>query len=154
LAVIFDKIGIETKDVLEAAGTKWNFLKFTPGLVGGHCIGVDPYYLTYKAEELGHHPDVILSERRMNDSMPKYIATSIIKQMLKKGINVPGAKINILGLTFKENTPDLRNTKILGMIRELQEFDINIVVNDVLASSNEAKQFYDIDLKSKSELQK
>lgn len=152
LSVIFDKVGIDTKDVLEAAGTKWNFLKFSPGLVGGHCIGVDPYYLTHKAQELGHHPEVILAGRRINDSMAKHIASSIIKQMLKKGITVVGTTVNVLGLTFKENTPDLRNTKIIEVIRELQDFGLNVVVNDVEADSIEAKKFYDIDLKEKSDM--
>lgn len=152
LAVIFDKVGINTKDVLEAAGTKWNFLKFSPGLVGGHCIGVDPYYLTHKAQELGHHPEVILAGRKINDGMAKHIASSIIKVMLQKGITVVGTTVNVLGLTFKENTPDLRNTKIIELIRELQDFGLNIVVNDAEADPVEAKNFYDIDLKEKEEL--
>src|SRR5699024_465848 len=152
LAVIFDKMNVSTKDVLEAAGTKWNFLKFSPGLVGGHCIGVDPYYLTHKAQELGHHPEVILAGRRINDGMSKHIASSIIKQMLKKGITVVGTTINVLGLTFKENTPDLRNTKIIEVIRELQDFGLNVEVNDIEADSVEAKNFYDIDLKEKAEM--
>lgn len=154
LAVIFDKVGIDTKDVLEAAGTKWNFLNFSPGLVGGHCIGVDPYYLTHKAQELGHHPEVILSGRRINDGMAEHIASSIIKKMLKKGITVVGKTVNVLGLTFKENTPDLRNTKMVEVIRELQDFGVNVVVNDVEADPAEAKKFYDIDLKEKNELEK
>lgn len=152
LAVIFDKVGVDTKDVLEAAGTKWNFLKFSPGLVGGHCIGVDPYYLTHKAQELGHHPEVILAGRRINDGMAKHIASSVIKQMLKKGITVVGTTVNILGLTFKENTPDLRNTKIIEVIRELQDFGLNVVVNDVEADPVEAEKFYNISLKKKEEL--
>src|SRR5699024_10255292 len=152
LSVIFDKMNINTRDVLEAAGTKWNFLKFSPGLVGGHCIGVDPYYLTHKAQELGHHPEVILAGRRINDGMAKHIASSIIKKMLKKGFPVVGANINILGLTFKENTPDLRNTKIIDVIKELQDFGLNVIVNDVEADSIEAKKFYDIDLKSVEEI--
>lgn len=154
LSIIFDKIGIDTNDVLEAAGTKWNFLKFTPGLVGGHCIGVDPYYLTHKAEELGHHPEVILAGRKINDDMSKHVASSIIKKMIKKGINVSDATVNVLGLTFKENTPDLRNTKIVEVIQELQGFGLNVVVNDVEADSVEAKRFYNIDLKNKNELNK
>lgn len=153
LAVIFDKAGIDTKDVLEAAGTKWNFLKFSPGLVGGHCIGVDPYYLTHKAQELGHHPEVILAGRRINDSMAEYIASSIIKEMLKKKIAVPNTTINVLGLTFKENTPDLRNTKIIDIIRELQDFGLNVVVNDVEADPIEAKKSHNIDLREKDELE-
>lgn len=154
LSIIFDKIGIDTNDVLEAAGTKWNFLKFTPGLVGGHCIGVDPYYLTHRAEELGHHPEVILAGRKINDDMSKHVASSIIKKMIKKGINVSDATVNVLGLTFKENTPDLRNTKIVEVIQELEEFGLNVVVNDVEADSAEAKKFYNIDLKEKNELNK
>src|SRR5699024_9062674 len=152
LSVIFDKMNVNTKDVLEAAGTKWNFLKFSPGLVGGHCIGVDPYYLTHKAQELGHHPEVILAGRRINDSMAKHIASSIIKKMLKKGFPVVGANINILGLTFKENTPDLRNTKIIDVIKELQDFGLNVIVHDAEADSKEAKKFYDLDLKENNEL--
>lgn len=152
LAVIFDKMNVSTKDVLKAAGTKWNFLKFSPGLVGGHCIGVDPYYLTHKAQELGHHPEVILAGRRINDGMAKHIASSIIKKMLKKGFPVVGANINVLGLTFKENTPDLRNTKIIDVINELQDFGLNVIVNDVEADPKEAKKFYDLDLKNDNEL--
>lgn len=152
LSVIFDKMNVNTKDVLEAAGTKWNFLKFSPGLVGGHCIGVDPYYLTHKAQELGHHPEVILAGRRINDGMAKHIASSIIKKMLKKGFPVVGANINVLGLTFKENTPDLRNTKITDVIKELKDFGLNVIVNDVEADPIEAKKFYNIDLKSVEEL--
>lgn len=152
LAVIFDKMNVSTKDVLEAAGTKWNFLKFSPGLVGGHCIGVDPYYLTHKAQELGHHPEVILAGRRINDGMAKHIASSIIKKMLKKGFSVVGANINVLGLTFKENTPDLRNTKIIDVIKELQDFGLNVIVNDVEADTKEAKKFYDLDLKNVDKL--
>lgn len=154
LSIIFDKIGIDTNDVLEAAGTKWNFLKFKPGLVGGHCIGVDPYYLTHKAKELGHHPEVILAGRKINDDMSRHVASSIIKKMIKKGINVSDATVNILGLTFKENTPDLRNTKIIEVIKELQDFGLNVEVNDVEADSKEAKKFYNIDLKKKEELNK
>ncbi|WP_434120936.1 nucleotide sugar dehydrogenase [Salinicoccus roseus] len=152
LAVIFDKVGVNTKDVLEAAGTKWNFLKFSPGLVGGHCIGVDPYYLTHKAEELGHHPEVILAGRRINDNMATYIASSIIKEMLKKGISVVNNTVNVLGLTFKENCPDLRNTKVIDVIRELQEFGLNVRVHDAEADPTEAKNYYDIDLKSDNDL--
>src|SRR5699024_1365764 len=152
LAVIFDKMNVSTKDVLEAAGTKWNFLKFSPGLVGGHCIGVDPYYLTHKAQELGHHPEVILAGRRINDGMAKHIASSIIKKMLKKGLDVVGSNINVLGLTFKENTPDLRNTKITDVIKELKDFGLNVIVNDVEADASDAKKFYDIDLKDINDL--
>ncbi|TVT28915.1 nucleotide sugar dehydrogenase [Salinicoccus cyprini] len=152
LAVIFNKVGIDTKDVLEAAGTKWNFLKFTPGLVGGHCIGVDPYYLTHKAEELGHHPEVILAGRRINDNMANHIASSIIKEMLKKGISVVNNTVSVLGLTFKENCPDLRNTKVIDVINELKDFGLNVAVHDSEADSKEAKKYYNIDLKEKNEL--
>ncbi|KIH71421.1 nucleotide sugar dehydrogenase [Salinicoccus roseus] len=152
LAVIFNKIGIDTRDVLNAAGTKWNFLKFSPGLVGGHCIGVDPYYLTYKAQELGHHPDVILAGRRINDGMAKHIASSIIKEMLKKDISILGNTMTVLGLTFKENTPDLRNTKIIEVINELRDYGLNVSVSDIEANSTEAKKYYDIDLKGLAEL--
>lgn len=154
LALIFDKAGINTKDVLEAAGTKWNFLKFTPGLVGGHCIGVDPYYLTHKAQELGHHPEVILSGRRINDGMSKYIASTIVKEMLSKGLTVNKSNVNVLGLTFKENCPDLRNTKVIDIIRELEEYGITVNVHDAEADKEEAKNFYNIELKELDELEK
>jgi UDP-N-acetyl-D-galactosamine dehydrogenase len=121
LAIIFDKIGIDTTEVLEAAGTKWNFLKFKPGLVGGHCIGVDPYYLTHKADMLGYHPQVILAGRRINDGMGKFIAEQTIKHMIAGGSYIKGAKVNVLGLTFKENCGDLRNSKVIDIINELQE---------------------------------
>src|SRR5699024_1333279 len=121
IAIIFDKVGIDTNEVLEASGTKWNFLKFKPGLVGGHCIGVDPYYLTHKAQELGHHTEVILAGRRINDNMSKHVAANIIKELLKKGIEVQGMVINLLGLTFNENCPDLRNTKFIDIVRELED---------------------------------
>lgn len=146
LALIFDKAGINTKDVLEAAGTKWNFLKFYPGLVGGHCIGVDPYYLTHKAQELGYHPEVILAGRRINDNMPKFVASSIIKEMLKKGLVVQDATINLFGLTFKENTPDLRNTRVIEIIRELEDFGVKVNVNDVIADKEEADKLYNVNL--------
>ncbi|WP_411843780.1 nucleotide sugar dehydrogenase [Salinicoccus sp. HZC-1] len=154
LAVIFNKLGISTREVLEAAGTKWNFLKFSPGLVGGHCIGVDPYYLTHKAQAVGHHPEVILAGRRINDNICKHIISSMVKTMLCKGLVVQGATINMLGLTFKENTPDLRNTKVINLIKELHEFGFNIAVNDPVADPDEAKRFYDIDLKDKEDLGK
>lgn len=153
LAVIFNKIGISTREVLAAAGTKWNFLKFSPGLVGGHCIGVDPYYLTHKAQAVGHHPEVILAGRRINDNICKHIISSMVKTMLCKGLVVQGATINMLGLTFKENTPDLRNTKVINLINELHEFGFNIAVNDPVADPDEAKRFYDISLKDKEELE-
>ncbi|MCO4323963.1 nucleotide sugar dehydrogenase [Mammaliicoccus sciuri] len=153
IAIIFDKVGIDTNEVLEASGTKWNFLKFKPGLVGGHCIGVDPYYLTHKAQELGHHPEVILAGRRINDNMAKHVASNIIKELLKKGIEVQGMTINLLGLTFKENCPDLRNTKVIDIIRELEEYGMNVNVNDVEADKDTAKSLYNIDLKERDELQ-
>lgn len=151
-AVIFDKVGIDTNAVLAASGTKWNFLNFKPGLVGGHCIGVDPYYLTHKAQELGHHPEIILAGRRINDNMSKHVASNIIKELLKKGINVQNASINLLGLTFKENCPDLRNTKVIDIVRELEDYGLKINVNDVEADNETAKALYDIDLVSKENL--
>src|SRR5699024_5336691 len=135
-------------------GTKWNFLKFKPGLVGGHCIGVDPYYLTHKAQELGHHPEVILAGRRINDNMSKHVAANIIKELLKKGIEIQGMTINLLGLTFKENCPDLRNTKVIDIVRELEEYGVNVNVNDVEANKDTAKKLYNINLKDKSEMTK
>lgn len=145
LSIIFNKMGIDTKAVLEAAGTKWNFLKFSPGLVGGHCIGVDPYYLTYKAEELGYHSQIILSGRRINDDMGKYVAQSIVKCLIKAGLPVRNAKVGILGFTFKENCPDTRNTKIIDIVNELREFGINPLVSDEAADAAEAKRLYNID---------
>ncbi|MDG0837079.1 nucleotide sugar dehydrogenase [Staphylococcus equorum] len=154
IAIIFDKVGIDTTEVLEASGTKWNFLNFKPGLVGGHCIGVDPYYLTHKAQELGHHPEVILAGRRINDNMSKHVAANIIKELLKKGIEIQGMTINLLGLTFKENCPDLRNTKVIDIVRELEEYGVNVNVNDVEANKDTAKKLYNINLKDKSEMTK
>ncbi|CAL29251.1 nucleotide sugar dehydrogenase [Staphylococcus carnosus] len=152
-AVIFDKVGIDTNEVLEASGTKWNFLNFKPGLVGGHCIGVDPYYLTHKAQELGHHPEIILAGRRINDNMAEHVATNVVKELLKKGLEVNGMTINLLGLTFKENCPDLRNTKVIDIIRELEEYGINVIVNDVEADKETAKQLYNIDLKDVEDME-
>ncbi len=146
LAIIFDKMGIDTMDVLEAAGTKWNFLPFRPGLVGGHCIGVDPYYLTYKADLLGYCPDVILSGRRINDGMGKYIAEQTIKQMIATGHMIKGANVLVLGLTFKENCGDLRNSRVIDVIRELQSYGVNVQVYDPVAESGEAKSEYQVDL--------
>ncbi|PTJ43159.1 nucleotide sugar dehydrogenase [Mammaliicoccus sciuri] len=154
IAIIFNKIGIDTNEVLEASATKWNFLNFKPGLVGGHCIGVDPYYLTHKAQELGHHPEVILAGRRINDNMSKYVVNNIIKELLKKGIEVQGMTINFLGLTFKENCPDLRNTKVIDIVRELEDYGIIVNVNDVKADKETAKKLYGIALKEKNELPK
>ncbi len=144
LSIIFDRMGIDTKAVLEAAGTKWNFLKFSPGLVGGHCIGVDPYYLTYKAEQLGYHSQIILSGRRINDDMGKYVAETIVKKLIAADISVKGARVAILGFTFKENCPDTRNTKIIDIYRELGEFGITPVVVDTTADADEAKRLYGI----------
>lgn len=146
LAVIFDRMGIDTLEVLEAAGTKWNFLPFRPGLVGGHCIGVDPYYLTFKAEELGCHPQVILAGRHINDGMGKYVAETCIKQLIRAGRLVNGAKVGILGFTFKENVPDLRNTRVIDVIRELREYGITVIVHDPLADAEEARYEYGIEL--------
>lgn len=144
LSMIFHKMGIDTKSVLEAAGTKWNFLKFAPGLVGGHCIGVDPYYLTYKAESLGYHSQIILSGRRINDDMGKYVAESLVKNLIKAEIPVRGAKVAILGFTFKENCPDTRNTKVINIYKELGEYGITPIVVDPAADADEAKRLYGI----------
>ena len=142
LSIIFHKMGIDTQSVLKAAGTKWNFLQFTPGLVGGHCIGVDPYYLTYKAEQMGYHSQIILSGRRINDDMGKYVAECAVKQMIRAGISIKNAKVAILGFTFKENCPDTRNTKIIDVYEELQEYGISAVVSDPVADAEEAKRLY------------
>ena len=152
LAVIFDKLGIDTTEVLEAAGTKWNFLKFKPGLVGGHCIGVDPYYLTHKAEMLGYHPQVILAGRRINDSMGKYIAEQTVKQLIAAGSAVKGARVNLLGLTFKENCADLRNSKVVDVIRELEAYGIEVAVTDPHADAEEAMHEYGVRLQGWDEL--
>ena len=146
LAIIFDKLGIDTLEVLQAAGTKWNFLPFRPGLVGGHCIGVDPYYLTHKAEMIGYIPQVILAGRRINDSMAKFVAEQTIKQIIKADINVRGARVNVLGLSFKENCPDLRNSKVADLISELQSYGIEIHVHDPVASAEEARHEYGLNL--------
>ncbi|MBQ9375655.1 MAG: nucleotide sugar dehydrogenase [Ruminococcus sp.] len=145
LSIIFNKIGIDTKAVLEAAGTKWNFLKFYPGLVGGHCIGVDPYYLTYKAEMLGYHSQVILSGRRINDDMGKYVAENVVKNLISADKAVKDAKVAILGFTFKENCPDTRNTKIIDIVNELKEYGITPVIADPQADAQEAKMLYGIE---------
>jgi UDP-N-acetyl-D-galactosamine dehydrogenase len=152
LAIIFDRLGIETSEVLEAAGTKWNFLNFKPGLVGGHCIGVDPYYLTYKAELAGYHPEVILAGRRINDNMGPWIARKAVQQMIHQGRSILGAKVNILGLTFKENCKDIRNTKVVGMIRELEEFGCECHVHDPEADFDETLHEYGIRLRTWEEL--
>ncbi len=145
LSIIFNKMGIDTKAVLEAAGTKWNFLKFFPGLVGGHCIGVDPYYLTYKAEQLGYHSQIILSGRRINDDMGKYVVESLVKKLISADIPVKGAKIAILGFTFKENCPDTRNTRIIDIVNELKEYGITPLIADPEADKDEAKHEYGIE---------
>ena len=146
LALIFDRIGIDTNDVLEAAGTKWNFLKYKPGLVGGHCIGVDPYYLAHKAESLGYHPQVILSGRRVNDTMGMFIAGKVIKMMIQKGTNIKGAKALLLGVTFKENCPDIRNSKVVDIYNELVQFGLAVDVFDPHADAVQVKSEYDIEL--------
>jgi len=152
LAVIFDKLEVDTLDVLEAAGTKWNFLPFRPGLVGGHCIGVDPYYLTYRAETLGYHPDVILAGRHINDGMGKFIAEKTVKQLIDADLKIKGARVAVLGLTFKENCEDLRNSRVIDVIRELESYGIKAMVYDPVANKAEAKKTYDIDLVALEEL--
>lgn len=144
LSIIFNKMGIDTQSVLKAAGTKWNFLKFYPGLVGGHCIGVDPYYLTYKAEEMGYHSQIILSGRRINDDMGKYVAESTVKNLIKADVSIKNAKVAILGFTFKENCPDTRNTKIVDIYNELKEYGITAQIADPAADADEAKRLYGI----------
>nr|WP_315488789.1 nucleotide sugar dehydrogenase [uncultured Rhodoferax sp.] len=146
LAVIFNMMDLDTTEVLAAAGTKWNFLPFRPGLVGGHCIGVDPYYLTYKAEMLGYHPEVILAGRRINDGMGKFIAEQTVKQLIKAGSPIKGAKVNVLGITFKEDVPDLRNSKVWDLIVELQAYGVEVYVHDPVANAAEAKQEYGVEL--------
>lgn len=152
LSIIFERIGIDTLDVLEAAGSKWNFLPFRPGLVGGHCIGVDPYYLTHKAEEVGYHPQVILAGRRINDEMARYTAQHTIKLMLQNGIDVPRAKVGVLGITFKENCPDIRNSKIVDMIEEFKQWGVEVTVSDPWADVQEVIDEYGIQLSDINEL--
>ncbi|MDB4919045.1 nucleotide sugar dehydrogenase [Mucilaginibacter sp.] len=146
LALIFDRMGIDTNDVLEAAGTKWNFLKYKPGLVGGHCIGVDPYYLAHKAESLGYHPQVILSGRRVNDNMGMFVANKVIKLMIQKGHKITACKALILGIAFKENCPDIRNTKVVDIHKELSQFGLHVDIYDPWANASDVKKEYDIDL--------
>jgi UDP-N-acetyl-D-glucosamine/UDP-N-acetyl-D-galactosamine dehydrogenase len=148
LALIFHKIGIDTTEVLQAAGTKWNFLPFRPGLVGGHCIGVDPYYLTHKADKLGYHPQVILAGRRINDGMGKYVAEQTVKQMIQAGFPVKSAKISVLGLTFKENCPDLRNSRVIDVVHELRSYGADVYVHDPVADAGEAMHEYGVTLTS------
>ena len=144
LALIFNKMGIDTEEVLKAAGTKWNFLPFRPGLVGGHCIGVDPYYLTHKAQSIGYHPEIILAGRRLNDAMGAYVVTQLVKQMIRKKIQVEGSKVLVLGLSFKENCPDIRNTKIIDIINELKEYQIEVDIYDPWVDINEAQHEYNV----------
>ena len=151
LALIFDRMGIDTNDVLDAAGTKWNFLKFKPGLVGGHCIGVDPYYLAHKAESLGYHPQVILSGRRVNDNMGMFVANKVIKLLIEKGHAVKGSKALILGFTFKENCPDIRNTRVVDIYRELRQFGLSVEIHDPWADPEEVMREYRIDINNKIE---
>ena len=151
LSIIFNKLGIDTLEVLEAAGTKWNFLPFRPGLVGGHCIGVDPYYLTHKAQIVGYHPEMILAGRRLNDGMGAYVVSQLVKNMLHKRIQVEGANVLIMGLTFKENCPDLRNTKIVDIVSELKEYNINVDITDPWCSSEQAEHEYNLTLTEKPE---
>jgi UDP-N-acetyl-D-galactosamine dehydrogenase len=146
LSVIFERMGIDTLEVLEAAGSKWNFLPFRPGMVGGHCIGVDPYYLTHKAEELGYHPQVILAGRRINDNMARYSARAIIKRMLQNGIDVPRSTVGVMGITFKENCPDIRNSKVADLVKELKAWNVNVVVTDPWADPCEVMREYGISL--------
>jgi UDP-N-acetyl-D-galactosamine dehydrogenase len=154
LAIIFDKIGIDTLEVLKAAGTKWNFLPFRPGLVGGHCIGVDPYYLTHKADMIGYHPQVILAGRRINDGMAKFVAEKTVKSMISAGFHVKGAKVNVVGLTFKENCPDLRNSKVADIVYELQSYGLEVHVHDPVADPEEARHEYGITLEDWDDLPK
>jgi UDP-N-acetyl-D-galactosamine dehydrogenase len=149
LALIFDRLGVDTNEVLEAAGTKWNFLKFKPGLVGGHCIGVDPYYLAHKAEQVGYHPAVILSGRRVNDNMGMFVANKVIKLMIEKGQTIKGAKVLILGFTFKENCPDIRNTRVIDIYNELKQFGLEVDIHDPWASPEDVKNEYNIDILDK-----
>jgi UDP-N-acetyl-D-galactosamine dehydrogenase len=153
LSVIFDRLGIDTIEVLEAAGSKWNFLPFRPGMVGGHCIGVDPYYLTHKAEEVGYHPQVILAGRRINDNMASYAAQNIIRLMLKNGINVAQATVGVLGVTFKENCPDIRNSKVVDLIAELKSWGVKVVASDPWVNPDEVQAEYDLTLSKMSEIE-
>jgi UDP-N-acetyl-D-galactosamine dehydrogenase len=153
LAIIFDRLGIDTTNVLRAAGTKWNFLPFRPGLVGGHCIGVDPYYLTHKAESVGYHPEVILAGRRINDGIGKFVAERTVKMMIQSGQNVKASRVGVLGLTFKEDCPDLRNSKAVDIVRELESYGMEVLVHDPLANAEEAKQHYGISLCEWAELE-
>ena len=144
LSIIFNRLGIDTEEVLQAAGTKWNFLPFRPGLVGGHCIGVDPYYLTHKAQSIGYHPEVILAGRRINDAMGRHVANELVKAMLHRRIQVNGSRVLVMGLTFKENCPDLRNTRVVDVVKELQEYNISVDVHDPWINPVESEHEYGI----------
>jgi len=146
LAIIFNKLDIDTNEVLDAASTKWNFLPFRPGLVGGHCIGIDPYYLTHKAQQVGHNPEVILAGRKINDNMGTYVANQVVKLMINKGVKVDGAKVLVLGITFKENCPDIRNSKVIDVIQELKDFGCNVEVSDYWADEDEVRKTYNLEL--------
>jgi UDP-N-acetyl-D-galactosamine dehydrogenase len=146
LAILFNRLGLDTQAVLEAAGTKWNFLPFRPGLVGGHCIGVDPYYLTHKAQAVGHHPEMILAGRRLNDGMGAHVAHEVVKGLIKRGVCIPDARILVLGLAFKEDTPDLRNTRVIDIIRELEDYGASVVVHDPVVDAEEAKAEFGVTL--------
>ena len=152
LALIFDKFGIDTKNVLDAAGSKWNFLPFKPGLVGGHCIGVDPYYLTFKAESEGYHPQIILSGRRINDNMGRFVVEKTVKIMINQGVGIKDAKVGVLGLTFKEDCPDLRNTRVVDIIEELNAYGTNVLVHDAISDPKEALAYYNVNLCEWSDL--
>lgn len=152
LALIFDRFGIDTQNVLEAAGTKWNFLPFRPGLVGGHCIGVDPYYLTFKAQSEGYHPEVILAGRRINDDMGRFVVEKTIKMMINQGVHIKGAKVGVLGLTFKEDCPDLRNTRVIDIIQELNSYGVDVRIHEPIADANEALDYYGVQLSSWEDL--
>src|SRR5690606_5222754 len=145
LAKIFNLMGIDTHDVLKAAGTKWNFLPFKPGLVGGHCIGVDPYYLAQKAQEYGYHPEIILAGRRLNDSMGQYVASQVVKSMIKKSINIKDAEVLMLGITFKENCPDVRNTRIIDVVKDLEDYGVKVFIYDPLANTEDVKHEYGVE---------
>ena len=149
MSLIFNRLGIDTLEVLEAAGTKWNFLPFRPGLVGGHCIGVDPYYLTHKAQTVGYHPEMILAGRRLNDNMGKYVVSRLVKEMLKKSINVGDARVLVMGLTFKENCPDLRNTKVVDIVKELVSYGIGVDILDPWCSADDAQNEYGLNVYKK-----
>jgi UDP-N-acetyl-D-glucosamine/UDP-N-acetyl-D-galactosamine dehydrogenase len=151
LAIIFNRMGIDTESVLQAAGTKWNFLPFRPGLVGGHCIGVDPYYLTHKAMAIGYHPEIILAGRRLNDGMGAYVTSQLVKSLIKRRIHVEGARVLVMGLTFKENCPDLRNSRVVDIIRELNDYNARVDIYDPWANAEEAQQAYGLSLVQRPE---